>query len=360
MNDLSDLCLAQRVLTTLMRGEPTRPGDIKALMELLLRGSLKEKTQFTCGALLTLLMCPPGPRLEALEELSEALACISQPNPRVELAGRIPVAVVGSGKDELKTFNVSTCASLVAVACGATVAKVGCGAETSAAGTMDVLSGLGLDPLPPFVRSMMALKSCGFAVFATEVELPELFSIYIGRTPVFTALEYVLPCYIGIDIDTVVYGLSDPRTELAGHLLRKHKRTGVIVAGTSNCGAAIDELSVLGPSVVTRVMLGEIETFTVMPTDLGFYTIFADEDIAPGATIEEAIQIAARILQGHGNAAQNAMVAANAAAILWAGGITRSLQEGIEIALEAICTGAGWRVLEKARTILAPRREEKP
>lgn len=346
--DVYAVTTAQKYLISLMRGSRLTRQEAGEFMRLLLDGRLGPRNEFTCGALLCLLMRDALLDHETLLGLDDAMAAIARPMPRVALSGQIVAAIVGSGKDEYKTFNISTCAALVAASCGAHVAKVGCGAESSVAGTTDILQCMGLNITPSFEKALGNLELNGFSIFEVEATLPELFDLYIGRSMVFTALEFVLPAYLGIDIDTVVYGLSDERTELAGEVLRRHGRKGVVVSGVTNKGLRFDELSVLGKSKVSRITNESVETFEIHPDDIGL-PLCRDEDVAAAATLAEAASLVQRILRGDGGKAQNAIVAANAGALLWVTGQATSLKDGAAMALEAVSAGKGWHLFERVR-----------
>src|SRR5580658_7113749 len=114
--------------------------DARGLMERILAGEL---TEIQLAALLGAL----GARGETAEELAgfvEAMrgAATEVPLSDAERAGLVDAC--GTGGDASGTFNISTAAALVAAAAGATVAKHGNRAVTSACGSADVLEALGI------------------------------------------------------------------------------------------------------------------------------------------------------------------------------------------------------------------------
>lgn len=343
-SELQASAIAQKHLLTLMRGSRLGRQEAHEFLRLLLGSKLGRRNVFSCGALLCLLMKDELLDIDTLMGLDDALLTFTRETLRAEVPGRTVAAIVGSGKDEYKTFNVSTCAAVVAASCGVYIAKVGCGAESSVAGTTDILQAVGLETGMPFSSSLATLKRTGFAVFEAESILPDLFDLYIGRSSVFTALEFVLPAYIGVNVDIVVYGLANERTELASEILRRHGQRGLIVSGLTNEGLRFDELSVLGKSKVSRITNDSIETFELYPEDMGL-PLCHDEDVKAATHLDAAVSLVRRILRGGGNVAQNAMVAANAGALLWATGHTRSISEGAAISLEAVRSGQGWDFL---------------
>src|SRR2546422_9419886 len=73
--------------------------------------------------------------------------------------------VVGTGGDQLGTFNISTTAAILCAAAGVTVAKHGNRAATSRCGSADVLEALGIRiDLSP-ADAARSMKDHGFAFF---------------------------------------------------------------------------------------------------------------------------------------------------------------------------------------------------
>src|SRR3989344_3419831 len=63
---------------------------------------------------------------------------------RVNKAKRF-CGIVGSGRDTIKTINISTAAAIVASGLGVKVVQNGCRSESSVSGTTDVLEELGVN-----------------------------------------------------------------------------------------------------------------------------------------------------------------------------------------------------------------------
>ena len=101
-------------------------------------------------------------RGETVEEITGAAALLRETLLRVEApAGAIDI--VGTGGDGHGTFNVSTCAAIVAAGCGVKVAKHGNRAVSSKSGASDVLAALGvnLDAKPAVVSEAIAQAGVG-------------------------------------------------------------------------------------------------------------------------------------------------------------------------------------------------------
>ena len=157
-----------------------------------------------------------------------------------------------------------------------------------------------------------------------------------------------MPNYLGIEVQYIVYGLSHSRTELAAELLYRNGKEGVVVTGLSNQGLRFDEVSILGPTKISRISSGKVETFQLEPGDMGL-PLCQDDDVAAANSCQNAIRLVKGILQGRGNEAQNALVAANAGVLLWVGGHVKNLTEGTALASDTICSGKTWSLFEAIR-----------
>jgi anthranilate phosphoribosyltransferase len=341
------LIKATSLLKELISGNSISREDSGWLVQSLLSNQFGEKNGTTLGAVLALLH-RNGISDDELLGISDGIASLGDP-PIVSVANEFVVAIVGSGKDDFKTFNVSTAAALVAASTGAYVAKIGSRAETSCAGTTDVLEYLGVNINLNVNDGKECLSQHRFAFFNPESRLSGLFSQYIGKVLFFNPLEYVLALFLGIDVQRVVFGLAAPDIELSAKLLKQKGKSGsIVVCGTTNDGGYIDEFSVMGPSRYCKVGAADFCAETFIPQDFGI-RVYKDENVAQGGTVEENAHILETVLAGRGNEAQTDIVALNAGAILWCVDKVSSLREGYMLARQSIQDGAPHSLLEKVK-----------
>ncbi|HSO67871.1 MAG TPA: anthranilate phosphoribosyltransferase, partial [Desulfatirhabdiaceae bacterium] len=71
----------------------------------------------------------------------------------------------GTGMDQLKTFNVSTAAAVVAAARGACLARHGARALTSTCGTVDLLDAVGIDVNCDIKTTVKSIQQTGIGLF---------------------------------------------------------------------------------------------------------------------------------------------------------------------------------------------------
>ena len=333
------------VLRCLHKGQNLNRTTCSRMIQILLKKSLGSQTDFVLGAFLGLLGFKK-PTKEELDGLVEGLMNFAEEKPKFDYSNQSVVVAVGSGKDEFKTINVTTPASFVAACCGAKVIKVGCRAESSVAGVTDVLENLGFNTRVSFSRANESLQELRFGFFNPEFPLPELFDVYIGKSLIFNPLEYVMPLFLGVRTKHLLYGLADPHTELTADLFyRKGNTDSLIVCGKTNEGLCIDEMSNLGPTIISKISHKGVETFEITPVDVGL-EIAKDEEVQQPENLRLCAQVVRDILKGEANKSQTELVALNAGGILWISGIVDELHKAVLVALNCIKSGAPWNLFQ--------------
>jgi len=141
-----------------------------------------------------------------------------------------------------------------------------------------------------------------------------------------------------------VVGVYDPLlTEVVAQVLDK---LGVEGAYVVHGAGGLDEISTLGPSKITYLNKGSIQTFTITPEDFGFSRRQLAE-IKGGDAFYNA-EITSRVLAGEKGPIRE-IVVLNAAAVISAAGLAANLQEGVKIAEETIDSG---KALEKLNSLI--------
>jgi anthranilate phosphoribosyltransferase len=127
---------------------------------------------------------------------------------------------------------------------------------------------------------------------------------------------------------------------IADVLAKLGARRAFVVHGAGG----IDELSPLGPNLVCEVVDGSVRTRQVDPVELGVERCDPDE-LRGGTPAENALRIR-EVFEG-GNGGRRSAILLNAAGAIAAGGHARDLQEGLELAREALASGAAAERLER-------------
>ena len=131
----------QPYLKRIIEGRETLSrADSAELLQTILRG---ESSELEIAALLGA-FATRGPTPAEIAGFVDTMRIAATPIPLTSAEQAAFVDTCGTGADSSGTFNISTAAALVAAAAGATVAKHGNRAVTSACGSADVLEALGI------------------------------------------------------------------------------------------------------------------------------------------------------------------------------------------------------------------------
>lgn len=254
--------------------------------------------------------------------------------------------IVGTGGDGAMTFNVSTTAAFVAAGAGIKVAKHGNRAVSSLCGSADVLQNLGLalDITPSEVERCIQAVGIGFLyapLFHEAMKYAADPRREIGLRTIFNLLG---PVTNPAGATAQVLGVYSPDlTEKIAHVLRRlgMKRAFVV------CGeGTVDEISICGPTKVSHLEDGGVNTFHITPEEYGLRR--ATSDSIRGGNAPENAGIIREILEGQRGPKRD-MVLLNAAAAIVAANLDMDFKEGIERARDSIDSG---RAREKLDSLI--------
>ena len=245
--------------------------------------------------------------------------------------------IIGSGKDELKTFNISSISSIVSASCGVKVLKNGSRSEASVAGTTDVFEYLGLNVLQRNKKIIEeGINKYNFGFCDVEPYFPRMNKEYMGKFFFVHPLSFILPIASGIKFDRVLFGLANDNTELTAKLLVKlGYNNSIVVAGHDLEGHVFDEISVVGKTKVSEIKDGNIKTYYISPEDFGM-SLSKKEEILEGSSVKENADIFLNILNNKASTGQMNTILINAGMLNYLAGISSSVMDGINLAREHI------------------------
>jgi anthranilate phosphoribosyltransferase len=257
----------------------------------------------------------------------------------------------GTGMDALKTFNISTAASIIAAANGVNLAKHGARAITSRSGTVDVLEQIGVDVECDVETVKKSVEKTGIGIFngmSAKVHPRALFRILsqirFGST-LNIAGSLANPARPGRAVRGVYSSDMVAKTASTMRAIG-FERAMVFFGRNGDPNTGIDELSTLGISEVSELQSnGTIDFYEVAPEDFGIKRASFGE-IAAADDTRGAAMLLIDALSGRGGRARIDIACLNAAPILYIADKASSLKAGFEIAMETIEPG---RALEKAR-----------
>lgn len=253
------------------------------------------------------------------------------------------VDTCGTGGDRTNTFNISTTAAFVVAGAGVPVAKHGNRSVSSQCGSADVLEVLGvkLDIEPEKVAACIDEVGIGF-LFAP------LFHSAMGHAAaprreisIRTIFNILGPLTNPAGASAQVLGVYDPA--LCEVMAKVLKKLGIRQALVVHGAGGLDEVSVVGETMIAELRDGQVIDYAVDPENLGIKPARLEE--LQGGTKEENASILRSVLSGSKGTRRD-VVLLNAAAALVASSKASDLKEGIAIAAQSIDSGAALKKLE--------------
>lgn len=285
---------------------------------------------------------------ETVQEISAFASVMRKFCARIHpsIEGRL-TDTCGTGGARVKTFNISTISAFVAAGAGVPVAKHGNRSVTSKCGSADLLENLGLNLNldPPAVEKIIEDVGIGF-MFAPKFHPAMKHAIRprkeMGVRTVFNILG---PLTNPAGAEAQVLGVySKEWVEPLGYVLKELGcEEAMVVHGIDG----LDEISTIGKTLIAWLKDGEVSLLEKTPKDFGFRTAKLRE--IKGHPPEESAHLAYKILTDElkDEDPRRDIVLLNASASILVGGKAETIQQGIELATEAIETGRAYRKLKK-------------
>ena len=309
-----------------------------------------EQPDMQQGALLAALAA----KGETVEEIAGSWEAIYQLDTvKVTLEAKTPpVENCGTGMDSIKTFNISTAASIIAAAAGITMARHGARAITSFCGTVDIIEELGVDVecSPEVVKQ--SIEETGIGIF--NGMSPKIHPRALGRvlsqisfgTILNTAASLANPALPRYGVRGVY---SRELLQSVPLIMREigYKRALVVHGLTEDGKGGMDEASTLGETLIAELKKnGDTDYYSFQPEDTGIRRA-SKEDLkpCPDRKIEAARLI--KLLKGEDNEARQDAVCLNSALILYLMGTAGSIKEGVGLSRDLIKTGKAMNKLKE-------------
>jgi anthranilate phosphoribosyltransferase len=275
-------------------------------------------------------------RGETVDEITGAVEIMREKMLPVQ-APPDAVDIVGTGGDASGSYNISTCAAFVAAGAGLKVAKHGNRALSSKSGAADVLMALGvkLDVPPEKISEAITTAGVGF-MFAPAHHV---------------SMKHVGPSRVELGTRTI-FNLLGPLSNPAGV---KRQVTGVFARswveplahvlhnlGSEACWichgeGGMDEIVPTGTTWISELKNGKVTSFEVTPEAAGLKRS-SFEDLRGGDAADNADALR-QVLAGKPSAFRDA-AAMTAGAALVVAGKAENLRHGVEVAQNAIDSGA--------------------
>lgn len=289
---------------------------------------------------------------ETPAEIAGAAQAMRRKAPRIAAPKGPVVDTCGTGGDCSGSFNISTTAALVVAGAGAVVAKHGNHSHTSASGSADVLSALGvsLDADQATVEKSLKVAGIGFLYapklhqamrhakdVRKELGIRSIFNLIGPLSNPAGARHQVVGVY-----DRALIPALLPALEMLG------AKRAMVVHGNDG----LDELTTTDITHVGELSAdGELLFYTLDARDFGLERA-TREDLLGGTPVENAA-ITRAILEGEAGPKRD-IVVLNAAAALFVAGKAANWEEGIKLAQQSLDTGAARAKLDALIKLTQP------
>lgn len=252
--------------------------------------------------------------------------------------------IVGTGGDGHHTLNISSTAMLAAAAAGVKVAKHGNRSVSSKSGSADLLEALGIKLAMSAEVARKALDELGCCfLFA-----PVYHSGFRHAGPVRAALKtrtlfnVLGPLVNPAHPEYMLLGVYSPALvePIAEALALLGVKRALVVHGSG-----LDEVAVHGDTHAVLVDDGKLTPMVITPELMGLnrYPLSA----LVGGDAEHNAALTRAILDGRGDSAHVAAVAANAGALIYVAGLADSLHSGVAKAQQVMASGAAAALVQR-------------
>ena len=282
---------------------------------------------------------------ESIGEIAAAAQVMRELSTKVIVSNATHlVDTCGTGGDGAHTFNISTAAMFVAAAAGACIAKHGGRSVSSQSGSADVLEALGvnINLTPEQVGQCIDEVGIGF-MFAPNHHSAMKHAAPVRRElGVRTLFNILGPLTNPANAANQVLGVFHP--DLVGIQIRVLQRLGSLRALTVFGREGLDEISISGETLIGELKDGRVEEYVIHPEQ--FNLAVHDPRVLRVANVEESKAVVLAAL-GNSDGAARDIVALNAGASLYVGGLAATLADGVEQAFAAIASGAARAKLDE-------------
>jgi anthranilate phosphoribosyltransferase len=244
--------------------------------------------------------------------------------------------IVGTGGDEVSTFNISTVSALVIAAGGVPVAKHGNRSVSSKCGSADLLEALGVNIELSAEKSAVLLDELGICfMFAPTYHASMKYAGPVRKElGIRTIFNILVPLANPAGANMQLLGVYDENLvePLANVLNKLNVKRGMVVHGHDG----LDEITLTDTTTICEIADGKINSFFITPEQLGLKRC-ALSDLIGGEKEENAV-IARDILNGEKGPKRDVVVL-NAAFCLYMSHNDIPLRDCVRMAEEIIDSG---------------------
>lgn len=311
--------MAKEVMQEIMSGEATNAQMAAYLTALRMKG--ETITEITASA-------------QVMRDMAKHL------NPPYDV-----LEIVGTGGDEVGTFNISTTSAFVIAAAGVPVAKHGNRSVSSKSGAADVLESLGVNITIDVEQEREVLdetKMCFLFAQSHHASMKNVAPVRkeMGERTMFNILG---PLTNPASSSFQLLGVYD--VSLVEKLAEVLNNLGV-KRGFAVCGSdGLDEITMTGPTHCCEIREGTFRSYDITPEQFGMKRCSLDELV--GGTPEENAKITREILSGKETGAKKDIIVLNAGAAIYLGKCGITLEDAVKEAAQILESGKALAKLEE-------------
>lgn len=282
---------------------------------------------------------------ETFAELAGMARVVREQSIKISTRQTNFIDTAGTGSSAAKTFNVSTAAAFVAAGAGLTVAKHANRAVTSGTGSADVLEKLGVKVNVAPEVAQACLSGADIAFMFTPKFHPAL-----KRVGTIRANLGIRSCLNLLGVLSNPAGAPKQILGVWHQSLVEPMAQALAILGTQHAwvvhGAdGLDELTLVGETLVAEVFGNKIRQFKITPEDFGLQRGAVEHLKADSP--EHSAAIIREVFTGKRRDAARSLIVLNAAAALLVGGLADSPVHAARLAEQSINSGQAQNKLDR-------------
>ncbi|MEA2297098.1 MAG: anthranilate phosphoribosyltransferase [Solirubrobacteraceae bacterium] len=269
-------------------------------------------------------------------------------NEQPAAPARTTVNIVGTGGGP-STFNLSTASAFVAAALGARVIKTGSRAYASRTGSVDLLDRLGMPQTTSYAQTEEMLDTYGMAcagafVYPKELRILARQILPFDMKTMGRFFNVIGPFLAAVPVSTQITGVSDHAVLPTFRELAAADETRRFWLCSNELGC--DELLSITPSQVYDSEDGR--EFILDPAAIGLSERPFD-DLLPVDDLDSTVSHFLALIGGDGPPGAIESIQLNAGALAINGGVADDWPQALEMAAEAMRSGAPAALIERMR-----------
>jgi len=281
---------------------------------------------------------------ETIEEITACAMVMREKCLKIK-PGRDVLDIVGTGGDELFSFNISTVSAFVVAAGGVPVAKHGNRSVSSKCGSADLLEALGVNIGISAEKSEKILKEAGICFLLAQTYHSSMKYVApvrkeLGARTIFNILG---PLANPAGANMQLLGVYDENLvePLARVLLNLGVKRAVVVHGRDG----LDEITLTDSTTVCEVANGKLNSYFITPEQFGFKRCKM-KDLVGGEPKVNA-KIALDVLSGKERGPKRDIVLLNSAVCLYMAHNNVTMRQCVKMAADIIDSGKALKKLEQ-------------